>query len=414
MTRVRGLHSHGKKQETVEAGTRVAVNLAGVETEELERGALLVAPRTLAPTQIFDATLKLLDETPKALKNRARVRVHLGTAEILGRVQIIGVEELEPGKQSYVQFRAEEPFACARGDRFVVRSYSPMRTIGGGVVLDAAPGRHKRMDPGVVNALAAKERGTPDDLLETWLRAAPTGAMTRDAGKGAGLSDADLQTAMTTLLNRGEITQLDRDRVIHQAALAGSTDRALNALAVYHAANPLRPGMPKEELRGALGRTVEPKAFAALLHYWQGAGVLTTDQTSVRRADFQVELNPRQQALLERVAEIYRLSGFNVPSVEEVSEEVGAPPDAIAAMLRVGQDQGLFSKIAEGLYYHKEVVEEAKQIVRDHIAKTGSITVSQFRDITGSSRKYALPVMEYFDTVKFTRRRGDERILFET
>jgi selenocysteine-specific elongation factor len=207
--------------------------------------------------------------------------------------------------------------------------------IGGGVVLDAAPGRHKRMDPAVVNALAAKERGTPDDLLETWLR-------------------------------------------------------------------------------GALGRTVDPKAFTALVYHWQNEGKVTTDQTSVRSASFQVELNPRQQALLDRVAEIYRKAGFNVPSLEEASEEAGAPPDAISAMIRVGQDQGLFSKIAEGLYYHCDVVEQAKQIVRDQIAKTGSITVSQFRDITGSSRKYALPVMEYFDAVKFTRRRGDERVLYET
>jgi selenocysteine-specific elongation factor len=412
-TRVRGLHSHGKKQETVEAGTRVAVNLAGIETENLERGALLVAPGTLAPTQLFDATLRLLPDAAKALKNRARVRVYLGTAEILGRMQVIGVEELEPGKRAYVQFRAEEPFACSRGDRFVVRSYSPMHTIGGGVVLDAAPTRHKRMDAAVVRALEAKERGTPDDLLETWLRGQPTGAMIRDAAKSAGLSDADARAAFEALKGRGDAVQLDRDRVIHRASLASATDRAMNAVATYHAANPLRPGMPKEELRGSLGRNVDPKAFAALVGHWQSEGIITTDQTSVRRTDFQVQLNPRQQALLERVASVYQAAGFNVPTVEEVSEEVGAPPDAISAMIRVGQDQGLFSKIAEGLYYHRDAVEEAKRIVREQITRNGSITVSQFRDISGSSRKYALPVMEYFDAVKFTRRRGDERVLYE-
>lgn len=412
-TRVRGLHSHGKKQEAVEAGTRVAVNLAGVETEELERGALLVSPGTLAPTQLFDATLRLLPDAPKGLTNRARVRVYLGTAEILGRVQLLGVEDLQPGQRCYVQFRAEEPFACARGDRFVVRSYSPMHTIGGGVVLDAAPGRHRRMDPAVMSTLAAKERGTPDDLLETWLRAAPTGVMIRDAAKGAGLSETDMQNALKALLEQGEVVQLDRDRVIHRSALATATDRAMNALTAFHAANPLRPGMPKEELRGSVGRTVDPKAFAALVAYWQSEGRVTTDQTSVRKADFQVQLNPRQQALLDRVASLYREAKFNVPSVEEVAEEVGAPPDAISAMIRVGQDQGVFAKIAEGLYYHRDTVEDAKRIVLEQIGKTGSITVSQFRDISGSSRKYALPVMEYFDAVRFTRRRGDERILFE-
>jgi selenocysteine-specific elongation factor len=270
------------------------------------------------------------------------------------------------------------------------------------------------MDPAVVNALAAKERGTPDDLLETWLRGAPTGVMIRDAAKGAGLSEPDMQSALKALLDLGDVVQLDRDRVIHRSALATATDRGMNALTAYHAANPLRPGMPKEELRGSVGRTVDPKAFAALVSYWQSEGRVTTDQTSVRKADFQVQLNPRQQALLDRVASLYREARFNAPGVEDVAEEVGAPPDAISAMIRVGQDQGVFAKIAEGLYYHRDTVDEAKRIVREQIEKTGSITVSQFRDITGSSRKYALPVMEYFDAVRFTRRRGDERILFET
>ncbi len=413
-SRIRGLQTHGKKQETVEAGTRVAVNLAGVETESLERGALLVAPGTLAPTQIFDATLTMLESAPRPLANRARVRAYLGTAEILGRMQILGMETLEPGTKGFVQFRAEEPFACARGDRFVLRSYSPMTTFAGGVVLDTDPRRHKRMDPAVIATLHAKERGTPDDLLESWLSALPWGASQKEAAKTLGISDAEAAGAVESLIERGSVVSLAGDRLIHlihAAALASTTDRALAALMTWHAANPLRSGMPKEELRGSLGKHVDPRGFVALLIRWQADGKVTMDATTVRHAEFVVQLNPRQQALLERIVELFRSGGYSSPNLDEVSREIGAPPDAVFAMVRVAQDRGVLEKIADNLYYHRDIWEDAKRIVRERVAAEGSVTVSQFRDLTGSSRKYALPVMEHMDAVRFTQRVGDTRVL---
>jgi selenocysteine-specific elongation factor len=412
-SRVRGLQSHGKKQECVEAGTRVAVNLAGVETTALERGALLAAPGTLEPTQIFDATLTLLPSAPRPLANRARVRVYLGTAEILGRVQVIGTETIEPGKKGFVQFRAEEPFACARGDRFVVRSYSPMVTIAGGTVLDSAPRRHKRMDPGVVALLEAKERGTPDDLLVSWLAPLPLGGPGKEAARALGLTDSEIREAEQSAIDRGSIVQMEGGRLIHAGALTTAADRALNALNAWHAANPLRPGMPKEELRSTFGKAADSRAFSSLLAWMQAEGRVTTDGTTVRSTEFAVQLNPRQQALLDRIALLYRDAGYNTPSIEEASQAVGAPPDAVAAMIRVGQDQGIFEKLADGLYYHRDTWEKAKRIVREQVAANGSVTVSQFRDVTGSSRKYALPVMEHMDAVRFTRRVGDARTLVD-
>lgn len=410
-TRVRGLQSHGKKQEQVEAGTRVAVNLAGIETNVLERGVLLVPPGSLAPTQVIDATIRLLPSAPKGLKDRARVRLHIGTAEILGRVRLLGTEEIAPGSGGYLQFRAEETFACGRGDRFVLRSYSPMRTIGGGVVLDAAPGRHRRQDAAVVAALQAKERGTPEDLLETWLQSAPYGGLRKEAAQSLGMSDADLSAAVKSLVDSNIAVGLGGERLIHRNALATATDRVLSTLNAYHTSHPLRPGMPKEELRGTIGRNIEPRSFSSLLSYWQAQGHIVTDAATVRCANFTVSLNPRQQALLERVADSLRAGGYNTSSVEEISAAIGAPPDAIMAMLRVGQDQGLVVRIAEGLYYHRDTFEEAKRLVRKQVEAEGSITVSQFRDLTGSSRKYALPLLEYLDALRFTRRVGDARVL---
>ncbi len=410
-SRVRGLQSHGKRQEAVEAGMRVAVNLAGVEKEALERGMLLAPPGVLAPTQLFDAALRLLPSAPKALVNRSRVRVYLGTAEILGRMMVLGGEAIEPGGQGYIQFRAEEPYACARGDRFVVRTYSPMRTIGGGVVLDPISKRHRRNDPAVRAALQSRERGTPDDLLATWLQGLPFGGARRDAAKGAGLSESDADAAIARLVENGEIVALEGDRLIHRASLSTATDRALHVLSEYHAAFPLRAGMPKEELRGALGRALDSRAFQALLHRWQSEGLIVSDGATVRRADFTVQLNPRQQSLLDRIATVYREAEYNVPTVEEISQAVGAPPDAVNAMIRVGLDRGLLVKITEGMYYHADTLAQAQEAVRAFVQENGSITVSQFRDLTGTSRKYAVPVMEYFDSIRFTRRSGDVRTL---
>lgn len=413
-SRVRGLQSHGKKQEKVEAGSRVAVNLAGVETEALERGMLLAAPRSLAPTQLFDATLRLLPTAPKPLRNLARVRVYLGTAEIIGRMQVLGAEEVTPGSQGYAQFRAEHPFVCTRGDRFVVRSYSPMFLIGGGVILDPHPIRHRRKDPAVLSTLAAKERGTPDDLLESWLRTAACGGTRKEAARALGLNDAEIDSAANALLQRGEAIALEGDRLIHAATLAAATDQAMNALAAYHAANPLRPGMPKEELRGTLGRAADARAFAALLAHWQSTGQLVADAATVRRADFTVLLDAWQQALLDRLVEIFRVAGFSVPSIEEAAEQVGTPKETVAEIVRVGQDRGALIRVDEGLYFHRDTLEEARRVVREHIAAHGSITVSQFRDLTGSSRKYALPLLEYLDSVRFTRRLGDTRVLVQS
>ena len=412
-TRIRGLQSHGKKQEFVEAGTRVAVNLAGVEVENLERGAVLAPPASIAPTQAADAVLRLLPSAPRALTNRTRVRVYIGTAEILGRMQILGQEQLEPGKTGYVQFRAEEPFACARGDRFVVRSYSPMVTIGGGIVLDSTPVRHKRMDPAVVSALEAKERGSPEDLIETWLKSAPLGGPQKEVFKAVGLPESTGTEATAALIEQGEIIRLDTDRLIHRGNLASASDRTLSALRSFHAANPLRPGMPKEELRGSHGKNADPRAFAALLGYLQSKGEVVADAATVRAADFSVRLDPRLQTVMDQVTELFRRSGYSTPSIEEAGESVGAPPDQVATLLRVAQDQGTIVKVAEGLYFHRETVDQARKLVEGHIRREGSITVSQFRDLTDSSRKYALPLMEYFDTIRFTRRLGDTRVLVE-
>jgi len=413
-TRVRGLQLHGKKVDEAEAGSRVAVNLAGVEHAEIARGAQLSAPGALSPTTTFDATVRLLKDIARPLKDRARIRVHFGTAEILGRVRLLeDRDEVQGGEKVYVQFRGETEFACARGDRFVLRTYSPMSTIGGGVILDPAPQRHARRDPAVVEALAARERGTPEDVVDTLLLRCPTGIVIREIPTKSGFTTAIVEGAVRELVNQNRATILPHDRVIHASALVALTMRQKDTLTHYHTQFPLRPGMPKEEMRAALGRAIDARAFAPLVSYWQETGAIVQEGATVRLADFRVDLNERQESLLKRIEEVYAELGIATPTIEEVCRVVKAPPDAVNALLKVGTERGRFARVADGVYYDTATLDHLKQLIRDHVAEHGTITVAALRDLTQSNRKNALQALEYFDRIRFTRRQGDDRIIVE-
>ena len=218
-SRIRGLQIHGEKQKEAQAGCRVAVNLANIEVEALERGTQIVPVGSASSTSTFDAVLRLLPGAENGLKDRQRVRLHLGTAEILGRIRLLNARnELEPGAEAYVQFRGETEFAALRGDRFVIRTYSPMQTLGGGIVLDTAPIRRRKNDAAVLQSLEAKERGTPTDLLETLLLRNPLGVMQKDLAKLAGIAAPDAETGLAALLSQGKAEILAFERVFLTAA----------------------------------------------------------------------------------------------------------------------------------------------------------------------------------------------------
>jgi len=414
-TRIRGLQIHGERVTHAEAGSRVAVNLVGIETEALGRGAQLAPPDVLTPTDTFDGVLRLLTNTPRALKDRARVHLHIGTAAVLGRIRLLDARDaLEPGERAYIQFRAEEPLACARGDRFVVRSYSPMQTIGGGTVLEAQPSRHRKADNDTLQALEAKERGTPEDLIETILQRAPMGVLEKDLAAQSGLPQEEALLALVGLTASQRVVSLPGSRLVYAATYRSLTDRAEACLQKYHQQFPLRSGMPKEELRGALGKEMDPKSYAALLSQWQAEKRIVVEGAGVRLADFRVQLNPRQEALLNRIEIFYRSCGIAIPPIPEVCRDVKAPPDAVEALLKVGVEQGRFHRVADGLYYTTETIQSLQELARTLYCQQGTITVGAFRDLTQSNRKNALTALEYFDTIHFTRRQGDERTVIES
>ena len=380
---------------------------------DLERGAQAAAPNSIVPTTTFDAVLRLLPSVDKLLEDRARVRLHLGTLEILGRIRILeNKSELAPEERTYIQFRGETEFAALRGDRFVVRAYSPMTVIGGGIVLDTQPNKHRKGEAATIAALEARERGTPEDLVETLLLKSPAGALRAEIASGVGITTTEGASAIETLLTAQTLVALPHERIIHAFVLNGLVERATEGVERFHEQFPLRPGIPREELRAALGKNIDSKAFGSLLSYWHKEQRFTSEGAFVHRADFQVQLTPKQQQLLEHIETIYKRYDIAVPTIEDVAKELRSPADAITSLLKVGQERNQFVKVEDSLYYHIETVARLQSILREYLQNNPGISVGAFRDLTQSNRRYALLALEYLDSIRFTRRAGDERTIY--
>ena len=389
-TRVRQIQIHGRKVESASAGSRVAMNLAGLEVSDLERGDVCATPETLKASNLLDLRLRLL-KSAKPLKNGTRVRFHMGTAELLGRLTLLDRDELKPGEQAFAQFRSETTAAAVRNDRFVIRSYSPMVTIGGGVIIEPNARRHRRFDASTISAMETASKGSPEELLEQALRLLPAGTTER--------KDAQL---LESLKRNGKVVELPGGRFIHASALAGHVGKMRASLQSFHEKKPLKLGMPKEELRNTAVKAFDSKGFGALLEYLEQAGEISASDTLVRLAGREIALNPEQQAAAERMLGELKKAGLNVPSPDELG-----PKEILELLVQRGD----VVKVTQDLYFHRETIEQAERTVRDYIGKNSKITVSEFRDITGSTRKYSLPILEYFDSKKITRRQGDERVL---
>lgn len=411
-SRARQIQVHGHKVEEAVAGSRVAINLPGVEKEQLERGMVCVPPGVFQPTQAFDARLSLLPDAAKVLAHRARIRLYLGTAEVIGRISLLDSERLEPGQEGFVQLRLEKPVVAARGDRFVIRTYSPMFTVGGGVVLEPHAARHKRFDPSVLNRLQSLLQGNPEEKLLAILTLSPAGMDEAELARRAEMPSQ----SVTAILNRLE-TQGRTVRVgevwFAQSVWDELRRRVESVLQRYHQQNPLRTGMPREELRSTLGGRLPARLFEAMLLRWQDEGALALQGALVRLAGFTIRLNERQQRLAQRVEQILREAGVTPPPVEVISQQAGAPPDAVRAMIQVLLEQGVLVRLEGDLFFHRETIDRLAELVRRTIREKGSLSVGEFRDLTGSSRKFAVPLLEYFDSIHLTRRVGDVRVLVE-
>jgi len=409
--KVRGLQAHGRTVEQSAAGQRTAVNLQGVERVAVERGNVLGLAGTLVPSELVDGTLELLPDAPRPLKTRDRVRVHAGTSEIMARVLLLDRQELAPGEATLARLRLEGPLVALPGDRFVIRSYSPMLTIGGGTLLDIAPPRFKRKAPTLIAHLTLLREDSPEAVVEEHVRhAGGVGVRVAPLSGRVPFGPERLRALLDTLQTSGRVVAIDRDWFVHPESLARLRELTLGALAQFHRAAPLRPGMSREELRGRAGAADE-RVFAHLLAALEGEGLVRTDRDKVRLASHEVRLSPEQQKAADRLEQEYLTAEAAPPSPEEALARAGQSGDEEHELFQVLIEARKLVRVKESLYFHARALEAIQDKLVAMLRERKEIGPGDIKDLLGISRKYAIPLLEFFDARRVTARVGERRVL---
>ena len=404
--RVRGLQSHQEKVSRALPGRRTAVNLSGIATEEVRRGDVLAPAGIMRPSQRLDVRLRLLPDTPVAVKQNDEVDFFTGAAELPARITLLDRERLDPGESAWVQLRFREPVAVLKNDRFIVRRPSPSETLGGGEIIDPNPPRHRRFRPETIAALETLAAGAPAEILLQTLQQRPIEI--KELATETGLSSRQIDEALAELIADDDVVVLGAsgsapratDFVVASSLMESLSLQLTSALRSYHASQPLRPGLAREETRRRLG-IAQPRLFDDLVTTLAGAGDLIDDGQTLRLPEFRMTLDPLRRAAADAYLAAVRAQPYTPPG----PHEHGLDPETLAALEYLGE----LTKIAEGVYFAPEAWNALVQGTLSLIDSNGSITLSQFRDHFGTSRKYAQAALEYLDQLKYTRRIGDDR-----
>lgn len=412
--RIRSLQVHGQDTQVAYAGQRVAINIAGIKKEEVDRGHVVAPKGSLKETSMLDVKVKILDNVEHIIQNRARLRLYIGTKEVLCRIVILDREELNPGEEAYAQLRLEEKIVAKRGDRFILRFYSPMYTIGGGYVLEPNPNKKKRFDPKAIAELKIKERGDSEDIIE---RIIFDNSKNFPSIKEISISTAMLEDKVKkdveTLAKKDKVIlfNLTKDvHVIHKDYFEKVTGEILDYLSSYHKKYPLRTGVLKEEIRSRYLNTAKPLIGEKFIDLLIERGFIEQHKDKIALKDFKVELNNMQLKIKENIIDSFKGKGFIPPKKEEVIESCSDYQQA-EEVFNYLVEKGEILKINEEVYMHRDDYEKALILAKDFINKNGQITVAEYRDLLNTNRKVALALLEYFDSLKITRREGNMRKL---
>ncbi len=390
-TKIRGLQTHGHPVTEAFAGQRTAVNLQGVERAAVERGDVVGLAGTLVPTVLVDGTLELLGDAPRAIKSRTRVRFHVGTREIMARVLLLDTAELEPGQTAFARFRLEAPLVALPGDRFVVRSYSPVVTIGGGTILDVNPPRFKRKAPALAAHLGLLQTGSPAEVVEEHVRhVGAAGTRLATLLGRVPFGPEQLRGVLDHLVAQGRVLVVEREW--------------------FHRANPLKPGMSREELRVRAGGADE-RVFAALVAGLLSEGVVATDRDKIRLAAHQVRLTPEQQRIVDRVEQEFVKAEASPPSPEEALGHAGVSGGDEHELFQFLVEGKRLVRVKESLYFHAAALDAIQDKVVALLRERKEIGPGDIKDLLGISRKYAIPLLEYLDARRVTVRMGEKRVL---
>jgi selenocysteine-specific elongation factor len=413
-TRVRGVQVHKSKQDASGLGRRTALNIHDVEKGALRRGQCAARPGFLVPTQRLDARLRLLQNADIELKTRDRVRFHVGTDETIARVVLLEKEKLLPGESMLAQFVLESPTTALYGDRFIIRTFSPLNTIGGGEVLDVSPPRHKRFDETALAGIRRFEGAFPDAVDQVFRKDPAKARSIEDISLTLGRTPTLVRAAVDGLLQAGRLVRIkgDKDeRFLTAEAFAALKDKAHASIKKYLTANPHKPFMPSADLASTLARETGDAALRQILDALASAQAVIRLEGGVSMPGHQAKLADKDQDLARKVEAIFKRAAFEPPLEGDVVKELRLPLNQFRKIMGTLIQQGVLIRLDPKVTLHCEALEKARTAVLQFLKLRRSITISEAKDVLKVSRKYACAVLEYLDKIQVTRRSGDAHVL---
>jgi len=400
-SKVRGLQTHGKGVEKAYAGQRIGLNLQGIDRDLLKRGDVVVTPERFVSTRAVDAKLEMLAEAP-AVKSRSLVNFYSGTSETTARIILYDREEMKGGESCYCQFRLDGPVVVLSGDRYIIRSFSPLNTIGGGEILDPHPIKRKKKTG--IDDLAVFEKGDLKEKIEAKVKRSRFHGCPVSEIEGWILADLpELKAAIAQLLKQGILKQV-QDMLLHRDGISSFSDALKAILEKFHRENPLKAGMPKEELRAKI--RIDQRVFNSLAS-------MTTDvameKDMLRLKAFKVSLSHADEGTKDKIIAALTKGGFLPPVKTELAQQLSVTEKELNDHLMLLTKEGSIIKINASIYLTREQYDKMIVLLKDSFSKKSEITVADFRDVLGTSRKYALPFLEFLDSSKITLRVGDIR-----
>lgn len=409
--KIRNIQVHGQNQDKCYAGQRVAINLSNVKKKEIRRGCVLAPKNSMKNTDLLDVKLKVLEDSMRILTNHERLHLYTGTSEILCRAVLLDKEQIGPGEEGLVQLRLEEEIAVKRGDRFVVRFYSPMETIGGGIVLEPNPVRKKRFDAQAIEELKKKESGSLGDVMELQIKEHGDTMITlAELAKVMAHSVDELKEYLEELEESGTIFvfPMKKDTYLwHRDSEFAVRQKIEETLQKYHSEHPYRYGMKKAEIHNTFLKKIKPNIFDAYIERMTGENVYGRREEYLSLPGYEIPKDAMYLQTEKLIEDTFEKAGYDFVRFSEI--DFGKIPrqtaeDVVLMMI----DEGKVLRINEEMFTMKHLMDEAKEKIQNHLKEENLITIAQVRDMFSTSRKSAKPILEYMDSIKVTKKTGGE------
>ena len=406
--KVRNLQVHGCDVKTAYAGQRTAINLSNIKVSEIQRGDVIAQTGSVEESMMIDVNISLVEHCKKSLKHWDRIRVFHGTKQILCRIVPLNEDEIQYGESGYAQLRLEEKIVAKKGDRFIIRSYSPMDTIGGGVIIDTAPRKHKIYDESVIEALKIKEKGELKDILEEYLKLNLSNYITlKELVSYTGEKEEYVKEGLNALIDENKVFCVNK-YYLHISHYQKLKERVIDILTKYHKQYRLRNGILKEELRSKVDNSLKVKDMDVILNKMAEEKDIKVQDNLVSNYDFEVKFNQKQLSIKKEIEDKSRKNGLNsLMTKDDICNKNKFYEEVLEAL--TGET---IQKLDDAYYIDKKVYENVKKDLLEYLNKNKEITVAQFRDITKSNRKISIVMLEHFDRNRITKRVEDKRILY--